>query len=113
MKIDINNHRKIFAIQKEFNDVYPTVNIEFYKKQNANHGHSTSVLVRSKNKTLEDCRTEQENGAITISNNMTVGELKDVFCNVYGLTVDIFQDKTNAFNVPLAAEGNVILSTLN
>lgn len=96
MKIIINNHRKIFAIQQEFNEVFHNLKIEFYQKPSSPGGTSSKKLVDSSNKTLGDCRAINTEGVIAISPLMNIGELKQIFSNVYEITVDIFQ--RNAIN---------------
>ncbi len=90
MKIEINNHRKTFAIQQEFNHDYPNLRMEFYEKPSKRGGPSSSKLVKG-SKNLSECRTIPASGFISILSGMTVGELKQNFNDVYGLKIDIYQ----------------------
>lgn len=38
MKIAINDNRKIFAIQEEFNTAFPYLKLEFYSKPHKSQG---------------------------------------------------------------------------
>lgn len=91
MKIEINNTRKIFRIQEEFNNVFLNLKIAFYQKPNTNRGISSHRLVKRNSKTLNYCRVTNNSGFITICSAMTIGELKNHFMDVYELTIDLFQ----------------------
>lgn len=91
MKIEINNHRKIFSIQEEFNQEFPYLKIEFYAKPSKEGGQSSEKIVEKSSKTIADCRNTHEDGTITISPNMTVAELESTFTNVYGLKIHVFR----------------------
>ena len=91
MKITINDHRKIFAIQEEFNNVFPYLKLEFFSKPHKSGGESAKKFVKHHSKTLGECRTIHSNGEITISPNMTVTELEQSFGDVYGLGVQVFR----------------------
>jgi len=85
----INDNRKIFSIQEEFNAEFPFLKIDFYAKSNRHGGPSSEKIVEKSSKTIGDCRTTHENGTITISQNMTVAELESLFNNEYGLKINI------------------------
>jgi len=85
MKITINDHRKIFAIQEEFNTVFPYLKLEFFSKPHNPGGASAKKFVKHSSKTLGECRTIHSNGKITITPNMTVTDLEQSFGDVYGL----------------------------
>jgi hypothetical protein len=90
MRIDINNHRKIFAIQEEFTNGFQNLQLSFHQKPSKPDGKSSEEMVKSSSKTLAECRASNHEGFITISPEMTVGELKQHFSDVFELTVDIF-----------------------
>ncbi len=94
MKITINDHRKIFAVQEEFNQLFPNLIIEFYAKGSKEGAHSSEHLIKH-NKTLGESRTEHNKGTITITPNMRVADLKQDFSDVYGLAVEVFQKSEN------------------
>lgn len=90
MKITINDHRKIFAIQEEFSSLFPNLVIEFYTKEAKGGGVHPTNLVKHY-KTLGECRTEHKKGEITITPGMNVADLKQGFSDVYGLAAEIFR----------------------
>jgi len=52
MQIIINDHRKIFAIQEEFNTAFPYLKIEFFSKPHSPGGASARKLMKTNSKTL-------------------------------------------------------------
>ena len=92
MRIEINNNRKIFAIQEEFNSSFPNLKIEFYEKPSKPGGSPSGKKVNSNSKTLAECRAVHNTGSISILPGMTVGELNQNFRDVYGLTTVISQN---------------------
>ncbi|MDF2449047.1 MAG: hypothetical protein K0R26_1551 [Bacteroidota bacterium] len=91
MKIEINNHRKIYAIQKEFSGLFPFLKIEFHEKPHTNGGPASEKIVKSGGKTLAECRNTHMSGHLTITPNMTSGDLKQCFRDTFGLTIELFQ----------------------
>lgn len=91
MKITINDHRKIFAIQEEFTTAFPYLKIEFYSKANKQGGASSKKMVKHSSKTLGECRTIHKKGLVTITPEMTVADLEKQFSDVYGLQVQLFR----------------------
>ena len=91
MKITINDHRKIFAIQEEFNQLFPYLKLEFFSKPHKPGGATSKKFVKHNSKTLGECRTIHNTGEITIVPGMTVSELEQGFGDVYGLGVQVFR----------------------
>ena len=96
MKITINDKRKIFAIQKDFNEAFPYLKLEFFAKPHTVGGASPKKLMSTNTKTLGECRTIHNTGKITITPEMTVAELEQHFGDVYGLSVQVFRKSGNA-----------------
>ena len=94
MKITINDHRKIFAVQEEFNNIFPNLIIEFHAKGSKEGSASSSHLVKH-DRILGECRTDHNKGEITITPNTTVGDLKNDFRDIYGLTAEVFRRSEN------------------
>lgn len=91
MKIEINDNRKIYAIQEEFNTAYPYLKLEFFKKPHKKGGASPKEFVTESSKLIGQCRTIHNSGEITITPHLTVGELEEHFSSVYGLSVQVFR----------------------
>jgi hypothetical protein len=91
MKITINDHRKIFAIQEEFNATFPYLKLEFFSKPHTQGGGTAKKFIKHNSKTLGECRTIHNSGDITINPSLTVNELEQRFADVYGLGVQVFR----------------------
>ncbi len=105
MKITINDKRKIFAIQEEFNIAFPFLRIEFFSKPHKPGAGSSKKLIKHQSKTLGECRTIHNAGSITISENMTVNELEQRFGDVYGLGVQVFRKSGNVWLETTVTDG--------
>ncbi|MES2565859.1 MAG: hypothetical protein V4565_03270 [Bacteroidota bacterium] len=113
MTIEINNHRKIFAIQKEFSELFPFLKIEFHEKPNKHGGPPSLKLVKSSSKTLSDCRNIHNEGIISITPLMSTGELKQSFRDNFGLTIELSQKTSNHMWRKILADENAVLDELN
>jgi hypothetical protein len=91
MKITITDRRKIFAIQKEFNSLFPYLKLEFFAKSCRPGGSSSQKTVKEPSKTLGECRTVHNNGILTITPNMSVKSLVQNFRDIYGLTIQVLR----------------------
>jgi hypothetical protein len=89
MKIKINDHRKIYAVQTEFNKVFKNLKIVFWGKPHSNSGEHAEELSNENNSTIGACRIIHNKGEITITPAMKVSELQERFADVYGLGVGI------------------------
>lgn len=97
MKITINDHRKIFAIQKEFTELFPYLKLEFFSKPHRQGGASSKELIKHPAKTLGECRTFHNAGTVSITPTMTVSNLEQNFQDVYGLSVQVFRKSGSAW----------------
>jgi hypothetical protein len=91
MKITINDRRKIYGVQEEFNKVFPYLKLEFFSKPHKPGAPSSKKLMKNNVQTVGECRTIHNNGQITINPLMTVIELEQRFSDVYGLHVQVFR----------------------
>ncbi len=85
MKIQINDHRKIFAIQEEFNKLFPHLRIEFLAKPSKVGNPPSEKLVKA-SKTLGDCRAIHVKGELTLTEATTIPDLKQTLADTYGLS---------------------------
>lgn len=90
MKIQINDHRKIFAIQEEFSKLFPRLKIEFLGKPKQ-VGSSASAKIYKSSKTIGDCRIQHTTGELTITPSMTAADLKQILADKYGLSIIILR----------------------
>lgn len=90
MKIIINDYRKVFAIEEEFNQMFPNLKIEFMAKPSG-AGAKHSDMPVSQNKTIADCRIIHNEGHVTIIPTMTIRDLQNYFSDLFGLAVIIYK----------------------
>ena len=105
MKMIINDHRKIFAIQEEFSKNFPYLKIEFFAKPHRPGAPSSKKIMKHPSKTLGECRTIHGSGTIAITPNMTVADLEQNFQDVYGLSVQIFRKSGRAWLETTVTDG--------
>lgn len=108
VKITINDHRKIFAIQQDFNEAFPYLKLEFFKKSNSSGGQPGMKPVEE-NKTIAECRTRHNNGTIEINPNMTVADLEHYFADVFGITVNVWRKSGKVWLETSVTEGWTLL----
>ena len=105
MKITINDHRKIFAIQKEFNEMFPYLKLEFFSKPHKVGAPSSKKILHHPSKTMGQCRVIHNKGTLTIMPAMTVAELEQNFNDVYGLSVQVFRKSGKAWLETTVTDG--------
>ncbi|MBC7863936.1 MAG: hypothetical protein IAF38_13250 [Bacteroidia bacterium] len=91
MQILINNNKTIAKVQEEFSDAYPWLKLEFFAKPSKVGGMASKKLIRNTGTTLGECRSIHANGNLTITPDMTVGNLLQSFMDVYGLSVKLLR----------------------
>ena len=90
MKITINDHRKIFAVQEQFTKLFPNLRIEFLSKPSKVGERASEKIMKERSKTLGDCRVVHTKGDLTLSPSMTVSDLQQSLTDNYGLSVLVF-----------------------
>ena len=91
MKIIISDHRKIIALQAEFNALFPYLKIEFLQKSNLNRSEAQKKSSKIGDITVADCRTFHNKGELAVNDSMTVAQMEDNFRDVYGLEVQLLR----------------------
>jgi hypothetical protein len=90
MKIEINDHRKIFEIQKEFSEMFPFLKVDFFGKPHTVKGASPKMTPVGPSKTIGECRSTHTKGILTITPHMTVNELENELRDNFGLSTTVF-----------------------
>ena len=90
MEIVINDARKVYAIQKEFSEMFPYLKLEFcanpHISSGAAPGKKTPV---SPSKTIGECRTVHTAGLLALTPHMTISDLDEILKDNLGLSVRI------------------------
>lgn len=113
MRIEINNKRKVFAVQSEFNAIFPNLKLEFYEKPGNPKSEPKNKEIVSSSKNLEECRAAHNAGFITIIPGMRVRELKQNFSDVYSLSVDVFAKTANLAENEKPVSDDSVLEKIN
>ena len=91
MKIQINDHRKLFAVQAEFNKLFSHLKLEFLAKPSKVGNPPSKKIIKGTSKTIGDCRVIHTKGELTLSPSMTAADLKQTLADNYGLSILIFR----------------------
>ena len=90
---EIDENKKLFMIQEEFNNAFPYLKLAFFMR--SGRLESDFILARwlfnQTNKTLKECRTLISNLHVTIEPQMTVLDLDQQFQKAYGIGVLVYR----------------------
>jgi hypothetical protein len=105
MKIIINDNRKIFAVQKEFNKIFPYLKLEFFAKPSKAGGKPSTKTITHSSKTLGECRAVHHTGTLTITPNTTVSQLEQDFRDNFDLSVQLFRKSRKSWIETTVTDG--------
>ena len=91
MKIHIDDSRTISAIQKEFNDAFTYLKIEFFKKKHGVGEVSSKADMLPEDATLAKWRTAHTKGDLEVTETMTVQQLETAFQQKFGVSAQVFR----------------------
>ncbi len=100
MDIEINDRRKVYTIQNEFNKQFPNLKIEFYSKPHKKAGAQAKKLIKRASKTLGECRTIHNSGKMNITPGLTITELEQYFASVFGLGIKVSVKSGRTWSAP-------------
>lgn len=91
MQLHINPARKISDIQREFNQMFPFLKIEFFNNRSLlSSKYSASQLI-SPNRTVGDTQRAVTDGTLEIDGTMKVQDLEKQFKDQFSLAVQVFR----------------------
>lgn len=91
MELLINDHKKIFLIQEEFNTIFPYLKLDFFSTPHYVGEATSKKSMMPGCKTLGECRTVHNDGKVCITPYMTVADLEQRFQNTFGLSVQVMR----------------------
>lgn len=97
MTIKITDNKIISDIQKEFNNIFPFLKIEFVAKFPGKSSGSEKILPIDRSKKICESRKIRNRGDITIDPKQTVAELECAFKEYYGFSVQVFRKSGNTW----------------
>ncbi len=89
--IEISGDKKIATVQKEFNDAFPFLKLEFFRKKHGLGGGSNRSEMIDAQLSFRKIPQKHSNGMIFLKEDMKVCELEDLFKNHFGLNVQVFR----------------------
>ena len=89
--IEITNDMTIEQVQKQFQERFPFLKIEFYSTEHAAGEGTPEALRVNVETTIGKARTIQSDGVLGIHGNQKVITLENAFHELFGLNVQVFR----------------------
>lgn len=91
VELRIDSTQTIRSVQKQFNDLYSFLRLEFFKQPPiSGAGNAKNKMITSDMK-LKDIQSNQKPGKIIVSRQTRVSELESQFEKEFGLYVQVFR----------------------
>lgn len=87
----ITDDKKIKDVQKEFNEKFPFLKIEFYKKHHEEGEGSDADAMVDTDQTIGSVRTSREEGDLSVDGHQKVSTFEKHCYETYGLNVQVFR----------------------
>jgi hypothetical protein len=91
MHLNIAPDRLISEIQKEFNEIFPFLKLEFFNNRSFARNNFSASQIIPWNKKLGEGQTGIKEGDIEIEESMKVSELENLFKDKFKLAVQVFR----------------------
>lgn len=95
MQLKIAPEKLISDIQKEFNDVYPFLKLEFFNNKSFARKNFSSSQIIPNNRKLSDGILGLVKDNIEIAEDMKVSDLENLFRDKFRLAVQVFRKSGN------------------
>ena len=113
MELIIKNSRKLSDMQRDFNEAFPYLKIEFFSKPHDTKKASLGKDRINSDRTVKSIRTKSVEGKINLTESRTVAEFEGELQSIYGLNVQVFRESGNVWIENLGASHNVFLTWIN
>src|SRR6185369_15066958 len=94
MHLRIGPNRLISDVQKDFNNAFPFLKIEFFQNRNLQPAFTFQQIVPHNKRIAED-QAPISDGDIEINSTMTVKDLEKIFKDQFSLAVQVFRRSGN------------------
>jgi hypothetical protein len=91
MQLTIAPNRKIGDIQKDFNQMFPFLKIEFFNNRSLSASKFAAKQLIPASKTIGDTQRAIADGTLEIDENMKVHDLEKLFHDQFSLAVQVFR----------------------
>ena len=95
MVLHIIPNRLISDLQKEFNDAFTFLKLEFFYNKNLSRSEFSSASIIPHNRKIGDGQTANATGEVEINGEMKVNELESIFMKKFALLVQVFRKSGN------------------
>ncbi len=95
MKLEITSSRLVSEIQKEFNDQFPFLKIEFFRSTLPRQSKWNALNRITPNLDISRCQFPKKEGVIHFQEETKVEELENIFLNEFNLKVQVFRRSGN------------------
>ncbi|MFI5238146.1 MAG: hypothetical protein ACHQLA_09425 [Ignavibacteriales bacterium] len=95
MKIEIASSRLISEIQKEFNDQFPFLKIEFFRSNTPRSSKWNAANRISPIMEISKCQVQKKEGEIQFMEETKVEDLENLFRQEFNLNVQVFRRSGN------------------
>jgi len=95
MHLNIAPNRLISDIQKEFNEAFPFLKIEFFKTKSFSRSDFMAHQIIPSNRKIGDGQQSITDGDIEIAEEMKVKELEKIFKDQFSLAAQVFRKSGN------------------
>lgn len=96
MKLKINKDTTVLNIQKQFNDYYPSLKIEFFKNLAKNKPFRKAEILNAA-ETLKHMDIYYEGREIDVDSERSVRDVTKDFENVFGLSAHVLRKSGNVW----------------
>lgn len=97
MEIIVNKNEKLKDIQQQFQEHYPFLKIEFYKKSHTEGEGSKPKSQLDNNLTIGEVQTTTKEGLLHIRAITRVSELENDLVEQFGLSAQVFRKSGNVW----------------
>ncbi|MDI1354238.1 MAG: hypothetical protein PSX36_04950 [bacterium] len=87
----ITANKKLSLIQKEFNLLFPFLKLEFFRTKHGVKASSPKKDILKQDFTLKEFRKKNLHGSITITEEMVVSTLEQLFDEQFGISAQVFR----------------------
>jgi hypothetical protein len=91
MQLHVAPQVLISEIQKEFNNNFPYLKIEFFSTNKKKGNEPTGQVLIPGNKTIGEIKTQIRESFVQLANKMKVKELEQLFAEQFALPVQVFR----------------------
>ena len=91
MILPIDDNKTLSSIQKEFNDMFPYLKLEFFKRAHTAHQGTPKKDMLNSNLTLKQLGKKHLSSKLEIKEAMKVSDLEDSFQKLFNLSVQVFR----------------------